>query len=332
MMGKTTTSSREAVEVKQGPVDPSVFALPAGYKKVDPRPEARAARTERPGASPRLHRGARGSPRRARAPRGGRALVSRSRRAAGRDAYLAGHIPGAVVPRRRRGPLGPGRGRGGPLGRHPWPSEQSRSGAFSAPRASAPPTSWWPTTTSRAPSPRGSGTCCARTATSARRCSTAASRSGRPRDDRSRRRSPRPEPRAYRGPPSARASSLDKAEVTAAARGSLLLDARARRALSRRGRAHRSPRRATSRAPRARPSPANLTADAVPVFRPPAELRARYDAPGRGRAGARRLLRLRRDGLPRPPGPAPGRPPRPPLRGLVERVEQRSRAARGHRR
>jgi hypothetical protein len=34
IMGKTTSSSREAVEVKQGPIDPSVFALPAGYKQV----------------------------------------------------------------------------------------------------------------------------------------------------------------------------------------------------------------------------------------------------------------------------------------------------------
>ena len=36
MMGKSTTTTREAVEVKQGPIDASVFALPAGYKKVDP--------------------------------------------------------------------------------------------------------------------------------------------------------------------------------------------------------------------------------------------------------------------------------------------------------
>jgi hypothetical protein len=34
MMGKTQASSREAVEVKQGPIDPAVFAIPAGYKKV----------------------------------------------------------------------------------------------------------------------------------------------------------------------------------------------------------------------------------------------------------------------------------------------------------
>jgi hypothetical protein len=35
MMGKSSTTVREAVEVKQGSIDPSVFALPAGYKKVD---------------------------------------------------------------------------------------------------------------------------------------------------------------------------------------------------------------------------------------------------------------------------------------------------------
>ncbi len=34
-MGKSSTTTREAVQVKQGAIDPSVFALPAGYKKVD---------------------------------------------------------------------------------------------------------------------------------------------------------------------------------------------------------------------------------------------------------------------------------------------------------
>ena len=34
MLGKTKTTGREAVEVKQGPVDPAAFALPVGYKKV----------------------------------------------------------------------------------------------------------------------------------------------------------------------------------------------------------------------------------------------------------------------------------------------------------
>lgn len=43
MMGKTKTTGREAVEVKQGPVDPSAFALPAGYKKV-PSPLLKGAK------------------------------------------------------------------------------------------------------------------------------------------------------------------------------------------------------------------------------------------------------------------------------------------------
>jgi hypothetical protein len=34
LLGQAKLSGREAVEVKQGPVDPAVFALPAGYKKV----------------------------------------------------------------------------------------------------------------------------------------------------------------------------------------------------------------------------------------------------------------------------------------------------------
>ncbi len=35
MMGKSTTTSSEAIEVKQGPVPASAFEIPAGYKKVD---------------------------------------------------------------------------------------------------------------------------------------------------------------------------------------------------------------------------------------------------------------------------------------------------------
>jgi DNA-binding protein YbaB len=35
MMGKSNVTSREATEVKQGPVPDSVFAIPADYKKVD---------------------------------------------------------------------------------------------------------------------------------------------------------------------------------------------------------------------------------------------------------------------------------------------------------
>ena len=42
----------------------------------------------------------------------------------GRDAYLAGHIPGAVFLDVERDLSAPGGGRGLPAGRHPWPSEE----------------------------------------------------------------------------------------------------------------------------------------------------------------------------------------------------------------
>jgi thiosulfate/3-mercaptopyruvate sulfurtransferase len=42
----------------------------------------------------------------------------------GRDAYRAGHLPGAVFLDVDLDLSGPGGARGGPLGRHPWPSEQ----------------------------------------------------------------------------------------------------------------------------------------------------------------------------------------------------------------
>ena len=113
VLGKNTTTSREAVEIKQGPVDPSVFALPAGYKKVNARRhEGEVAGRGR--AQP---------------------LVSTDGLAArlgepdlrvvdvrwyldparqGRDAYLAGHIPGAVFLDVERDLSAPGGGRGQP--------------------------------------------------------------------------------------------------------------------------------------------------------------------------------------------------------------------------
>ena len=42
----------------------------------------------------------------------------------GRDAYLAGHLPGAVFLSIDEDLSAPGGGRGRPLGRHPWPSEE----------------------------------------------------------------------------------------------------------------------------------------------------------------------------------------------------------------
>lgn len=42
----------------------------------------------------------------------------------GRDAYAAGHVPGAVFCDLEHDLAGPGGRRGGPLGRHPWPSPE----------------------------------------------------------------------------------------------------------------------------------------------------------------------------------------------------------------
>jgi len=47
MMGRTIESSREAVEVKAGPIPDSVFEIPAGYKKVDSPMKAMGPRSKR---------------------------------------------------------------------------------------------------------------------------------------------------------------------------------------------------------------------------------------------------------------------------------------------
>lgn len=48
----------------------------------------------------------------------------------GRDAYDAGHLPGAVFCDLERELAGPGGRRGGPLGRHPWPSPEHFAAAM----------------------------------------------------------------------------------------------------------------------------------------------------------------------------------------------------------
>jgi len=50
----------------------------------------------------------------------------------GRDAYAAGHIPGAVFLDVEADLSGPGGGRGSPHGRHPWPSEEQVSRVMGA--------------------------------------------------------------------------------------------------------------------------------------------------------------------------------------------------------
>ena len=125
IMGKTTTTSREAVEVKQGPVRRLGLRAARGVQ------EGRSAGDEAPGRSELSERA--------------NALVSTAELAArlgepglrivdvrwyldparkGREAYRAGHIPGAVFLDLDRDLAGPGGGRGQAKGRHPWPSEE----------------------------------------------------------------------------------------------------------------------------------------------------------------------------------------------------------------
>ena len=139
----------------------------------------------------------------------------------------------------------------------------------------------------RAPSRRASGTCCGPTATTRRPSSTAASRSGRPRAGRWRRARRRPPRRAFdgraRGP-----AGWSTRRTMAAATGRTPRPRRPRRATATAARPSRSiPAPATSRARVSVPFAGNLTAGPVPVFRPPAELRARYAALGAERAPAR---------------------------------------------
>jgi thiosulfate/3-mercaptopyruvate sulfurtransferase len=197
----------------------------------------------------------------------------------GGDAYAAGHIPGATFLDVDTDLSAPGGGRGRPIGRHPWPSEEQfgrvlgaagigpehavvayddQSGAVAA-------RLWYLL--------RAHGHDNAAVLDGGIAQWTA---EGRPLETRV----PRPEPRDYK----ARLLPgfvVDKATVAALRPGTMLLDARVPERY--RGEVEPIDPRA-GHVPGAKNAPfiSNLTADAIPLFRPPAELRERFEALGPG--------------------------------------------------
>ena len=195
----------------------------------------------------------------------------------GKDAYFAGHLPGALFLDVDSDLAAPGGGRGKPMGRHPWPSEEQvgrvlgaagigpgdavvayddQSGAVAA-------RLWY---LLRA---HGHERVAVLDGGIARWTSE-----GRPLETGALRR----EPCAY----SARLLPgfvVDKAAVVALPPGRLVLDARA-------GERYRGevepidPRAGHIPGAKSAPFTFNLTAEAIPRFRPAAELRARFDALG----------------------------------------------------
>ena len=200
----------------------------------------------------------------------------------GRDAYLAGHLPGAVFLDVDRDLSGPGGARGGALGRHPWPSEAQLSRVLGA---------WGLRPTDRVVAyDDQSGAVAARLWYLLRAHGHEAvavldggfakwTAEGRPVETAE----PRPEAVTYEAR-LAPGFVLGKADLIALGPEALVLDARA--AERYRGEVEPIDPRA-GHIPGAKSAPflLNLTTDPVPVFRPPAELRARYE--GLGAAGGR---------------------------------------------
>ena len=131
IMGKTKTNGKEATEVKTSAIPASVFALPAGAKKVE-SPFAKMMKSGSSDGRRRLHRA--GWPQHL-GDDGVRVADVRwylDPARVGRAAYAAGHIPGAVFFDVDRDLSSPGGRRGGPLGRHPWPTPERIQDVMSA--------------------------------------------------------------------------------------------------------------------------------------------------------------------------------------------------------
>lgn len=195
----------------------------------------------------------------------------------GREAYRSGHLPGAIFMDLDRDLAAPGGVRGGPLGRHPWPSEEQVSRVLGA--AGLRPTDRIVAYDDQ------SGAIAARLWYMLRAHGHEAAAvldggigkwtaEGRALETAE----PMPEPTSYE----ARLLPgfvLAKAEVIAIGEKALLLDARAGERY--RGEAEPiDPRAGHIPGARSAPFTKNLTADGVPVFRPPAELRAHYEGLG----------------------------------------------------
>ncbi len=198
----------------------------------------------------------------------------------GRDAFRAGHLPGAVFVDLERELAAPGAGRGLPPGRHPWPSEELFAGAMS--RAGI------------GPGVRvvayddASGSVAARLWYLLRahgHAEVAVLDGGLPKWHCEGRPLSTAETQA---PPAVFAGRLrpgfvvDKAEMIATQRRRLVLDAR----VGPRYRGETEPiDPRPGHVPGATNAPwtDNLTPDALPVFRPPEELRALYEALGAAR-------------------------------------------------
>jgi len=198
----------------------------------------------------------------------------------GRDAWRAGHVPGAVFLDVDLDLSAPGGGRGLPSGRHPWPSEEqvarvmgaagigpgARVVAYDDASGSVAARLWYLLRAHGHDDVAVLDGGFAKWAAEGRPVTTA---------------EPRVTPLVFSGRLLSR-FVVDKAGLVATHRRRLLLDARA-------GERYRGdtepidPRKGHVPGAKSAPWTGNLTSDPVPVFLPPTALRRRYEALGAGR-------------------------------------------------